>query len=453
MKLINPDYEEKPKALKKSKTGLEIEYHLLNKDGTISNQGHNLIKDLKENGDKHVTKEIGKNMVEFGCYPSVATYNPVIDMISSIQTAVEIAQKKDLLFYPFATYPGKFTPKYSENPKYEIQKKIFGKDKMDVACRITGFHHHYTLPKSVFNEKTKSLRLLRKSKLSRSMISAYNFEIAIDPILTLFTQSSPFYQGKHLAKNSRMLVYRGGKKLKFMDGLYADHQQIGGLPPYKQTTMDLLASMRKRWQRWHKEIKKVAPDAKLDELYPNLLDITWNPVKINKHGTLEQRGMDANYMSIVAAITVMLKFCLKKIQSNFIEVLPTDFGIDDAFKLENGILYVPPHTYVRNKFQPASAYKGFANKELYDYAKRFADFAKSVTPKSYAKVIQPVFDMLEQKQSTSDKIITYAKRRHFLQEDNTISNEHAAELAVHYAEKLSKDLEETKKKLVRVRGV
>lgn len=451
MSLVNPDHESesiKP-PLKRSKTGMEIEFHLIDNKGRISHQGHEIVKLLKEKGDKFVTKECGQNMVEFGCYPDVDAHNPVLDIISSIRRAVDVCKEKGLSFYPFATYPGKFTPKLSVGEKYTIQEKIYGRKKMEIACRIVGFHHHYGLPKSVFDAEKKHLRLLRKSKLSRALMGAYNFEIAADPVLTLFTQSSPFYQGETLAKDSRTVVYRGGDKLDYSEGVYSNLQQIGGLPPYKQTVTDLITSLRKRRERWEKEITKADPKADINKLYPYPLDIAWNPIKINKHGTIEQRGMSANYLSVLASMTVLIKYCLRKIQGEFLEVVPADFAIDEPFKIENGILYVPPHTYVRDHLQRESAYDGFANQDMYNYTKKFMSFAQSVTPKRYNAVIKPVKEMIDSKKSTSDRILAYAKRKGYLQ-DGKINNDDAAELALHYSQQLPKDLEKTEKVLKRV---
>ncbi|MBT3407637.1 hypothetical protein HN415_03040 [Candidatus Woesearchaeota archaeon] len=436
------------RPLKRSKTGLETEFHVIDQKGKISNKAHEIISSLK-NTHKNidVTKEIGKNMIEFGCYPGVSAESPTLDLIDSIQKGLEISKKKGLMFYPFATYPGKFKPKFSDTGGYDIKTKIFGSDRIENACRATGFHHHYSLPKSVFDAKLKILKLMRKSKLERSMVASYNFEIAADPALTLFTQSSPFIEGEYLAKDSRTLIYRGGKKLKYMDGLYSRFQQIGGLPPYKQTVTDLLISLSKRWLRWKKEVNKANPAVDFDLLYPFKLDIGWHPVKINKHGTLEQRGMDINYLSIVVAVTLLLKYILKHIQREFIEVLPADFAIDEPFKLENNILYIPPHTYVRNHLQFWSAHKGYDKKEMHYYAKRLYHLGRLLTPKSHQKIIRPLYNMIDSKKSVSDDIINYAKRMNYLDENNKISNSDAARLALYYAGTFPKDLNDTKKLL------
>jgi len=159
-----------------------------------------------------------------------------------VETTKKYLEKSRLLIYPFGTYPGKFQPETNKGPTYELKSRIFG-DRWHIAQKVAGFHHHYALPKGVFDSKKKELKLLQNSKLKSSMINSYNFEIATDPITTLFTQSSPFFDGVNLAKDCRMIVYRGGKKLKYPKGMYGKYRSLGHLPPYPQTLTDLILSI------------------------------------------------------------------------------------------------------------------------------------------------------------------------------------------------------------------
>jgi hypothetical protein len=447
MDLINTSESQNEKRpLKRAMSGFEVEMHILNSDGSMSYKGFELTQKVKEKyPEVDVVKECGKNMLELGCYPSVNSYNPALEMINSIEKVIEVAKENNLIVFPFSTYPShikaKFTPDITG--KYKIQEKIFGKDKFSLATKVVGCHHHYAFPKGVFDYDKKELKLLFDSKLKRSLINSYNFEIAIDPIITLLTQSSPFFEGEILAKNSRILVYRGGKKLNY-PGLYDQYQILGALPPYKQTETDLISSLKLREKKWEKLIKEVNPNINFREIYPNNLDISWNPVKINKHGTLEQRGLDANYMSTMFAVSALIKFTLKKIQRDFVEIIPSDIGITDSFKIRKGIMYIPPHTYVRKKLQKASAYEGFANKELYEYTKRFFRLAKSLTPKFYLPLIKKIEIMIKKKRSLSDEMLTLAKRKGWVDKKGRISSKHAKKFGRYYSEKFEKDLIETK---------
>jgi carboxylate-amine ligase len=453
MKVINVvKKQSKKRPLKRAKTGFEVEMHIIDDTGAITNKGFWLVNEVKRKYPKvDVVKECGLNMLELGCYPDVNVYDPALQMVRFVEKVVKTAKESGLRAYPFGTYPGAFKARFTKDPsgKYMIQRKIFGKERFGLAPKVAGFHHHYALPKGVFDEETKNLKLMIDSKLKRSMMNCYNFEIAIDPILTLLTQSSPFYDGKQLAKNSRMLVYRGGKKLGY-PGLYENHQQLGGLPPYKQTETDLLISIQKRMLRWKKLVKKAQPDAKFKELYPYVLDISWHPVKINKHGTLEQRGMDMNYISIMLGVSALIKFCLRKIQRDFIEVIPADLGITESFKIKKGIMFVPPHTYVRNTLQKASAYEGFCNAALYDYTKRFYNLARSLTPEFYYPLIDKVKEMIDKRCSTSDQMVAYAKRNNLMNQYGYVSKENAKQIALHFSKKFEKDLKETKATLKKI---
>ncbi len=432
------------RPLKLSKTGLEVELHLIDEDGKIANKGMQLISKVKKkNPNIDIVKEIGKNMIEFGCYPGVETHNPFLDMISSVEESYNIARKEGLYFYPFSTYPGRFESKLNKFSNYKVKEKIFGTNKIENATKAVGFHHHYSLPKGVFDENSKTVKFLKNSKLMRSMISSYNFEIAADPALTLLMQSSPLCEGEHIAKDMRLLIYRGGRKLRYPEGLYSKLQQFGALPPYKFTATDLLESFKRRVQRWRTKVKKANPNADFDKIYQYKLDISWNPVKINKHGTLEQRGMDMNMFSIILPVTLILKSCLEEIQRQFIEVIPADFAIDKPFKMENGILYVPPHTYVRNKLQYLSAYKGYESREAQEYVKSLLKLSKHLIPKKYSLLINRLFDMAETKKSMSDKILNYARYKGYLN-DNKINQSDSADLALYYAKMFEKDLLDTK---------
>lgn len=435
----------KNKVLKRSKTGLEAEFHIIDNKGNISNKGPDIVKELQKKESVTVTTEVGKNMVEFGCYPDVETFNPMLDLMQSVEHAYKLCESKNLTLFPFSTYPGKFIPEMLNKKKYKIKEKILGKERFQKSMQVTGFHHHYTMPKGVFDYNTKTVKIMKKSKIARTLISSYNLEIAADPALLLLTQSSPFFNGENLAKNCRALIYRGGKKLNYMDGVYANMQQIGGLPPYKQTLTDLMISLDKRILRWKRIIKNADKRIKFEDLYKYNLDVGWHPVKLNKHGTLEMRGMDLNYMSIIGGITVLLKSVLKKIQHEYIEVLPADFAIEEPFKIENGILYIPPQTHVRNNLQKWSIYEGYDNKEVYDYTKRFYKFAKSLVPMRHRRMLEPLNDMVEQGKSISDRILHYAKYKGYLN-DNKISNEEASEIALYFSKKGREDLETTQKK-------
>jgi len=450
--LVNLNKNHSTKPLKKSKLGFEIECHIIDKEGYPQNRSPDILKAVKEKDETvPIIQECGNNFFELTTIPSVQTYNPALHLIDSLEKVHQIIDEMGLMIYPFGTYPQKFPILYGTKETYNLQKKIFG-EKFDLLPNSAGFHCHYSLPKGVFDEKKKNLRLMIDSKLTRSFVSSYNFSIAADPAMTLFAQSSPFFDGKNVSKDMKNLLYRGGVKLKFKDGVYTKHQMFANLQPYKHTMTDVMELVQKRWKRWRLLARKADPKADINKIYPSPLDISWNPVKINKVGTLEHRSMDTNFLSISLAIAVLFKFNLKTIQREFIEVMPADFAIKEPFKMENSILYIPPHSYLRNKLQYWSIYKGHAKKEVREYVKRFLKFSRANMPKKYKKVIQPVVDMVENSKSMSDKILDHAKYKGYF-DGETINKEDSAKLALYYAKQFPKDLEKTKKNLERVASI
>ena len=83
-----------------------------------------------------------------------------------------------------------------------------------------------TLCRGEFLTQIHMLKMLTRSKIKDSVVNSYNMLIAADPALTCFMQSSPFYQGEYIGKDSRVIMYRGGKPLNNMKYFYANFQQF-----------------------------------------------------------------------------------------------------------------------------------------------------------------------------------------------------------------------------------
>lgn len=435
------------RPLKKSKSGEEVEFFLLDNNGYMVNDADKLIKLVKRKyPELTIAAEAGQNMIETSSFPSVNVLHTFIDLMENIKMMIEAADANGYILYPNATYPGTVKPKITQMRKYKEQAILFGQERALQATLVCGFHYHYTLPRGVFNHQKKFLKDIKNSKLKQAMIDSYNLAIAFDPALTALLQSSPFIQGKYLAKDSRLLVYRGGKKLGYMQGKYARHQQLGGLPPYKQTLNDLQFSLIKRQKKWEEMMLKKKLDTKWIIKKSNILDFTWNPVRINKLGTLELRGMDMNHPKYIMAVSSLLKFVFRKIYRDFYKVIPSDIGLEEPFKVEGNIIHIPPHTHVRNFLQKESAYKGFNSKAVLNYTKRFYRFTRHFLDENYISVVKPLYELLDNKKTVSDMIIARLKRWGYGKED-TLPNDVAAESALKSCEKLLEEVDETEAKL------
>ncbi|MFH1978435.1 MAG: glutamate-cysteine ligase family protein [Candidatus Aenigmatarchaeota archaeon] len=403
--------KEKPKNVKKIRLGLEAEMFVLNEEGDVVNTADVLLKSVKKNYlDITIKKEAGKNMLELTSFPHVTIQDTVLNIIRSFEGLLLSAETEGYKIFTLGTYPGVFAPEMRPDKPYKIKEQIFGKTRFAIAGRCIGFHCHYTLPWGVFDPNTKHIKNLKDSKNKENMVNSYNLLIAMDPGLTTFMQSSPFYQGRYMGKDSRMIVYRGGPVFNYPQGLYAQFQNFGALQPYKHTSTDLIHLISKKHNMWKDVLKKADIKFRVFAKHGSILDTTWNPVKINANGTIEQRGMDMNHPLMITAASMLIKYILKEVQEEFINVVASDIGIKDPFKMEDNTLYIPPHTYVRQTLQKHAAFDGLENNEVYEYCKRLLKLGTTLAPKSHKKLLDPFAKMIDDRKTVSDQIMAEAKK-------------------------------------------
>jgi len=431
--------------LKRSFTGLEIEVQTLSMDGYVINESDKVISECrKTRKDMKITKECSKSMVELGVFPSVRVKSTAMDLLENLQDMLDVAEKMDIVIYPLSVYPGQFQPIMRKKKWYEIQRKLlWGNYGMQLAGKTSAFHFHYTLPKGVFDKKKKFLKPLVNSKTKKTLIDSYNLAIAMDPALVTLFESSPMLNGKYLAKDSRVLIQRTGKAFPYK-GIYSRQPKLAGLPIYKATLADLVYTIRKRHEELRIIFENNGLDPNLVSSYGKILEFSWHAVRINKIGTLEQRSMDMNHPKYVIAGTVMLKYIFRKIQQDFLDVVASDVGLEEPFKVEGNTVHIPPHTYVRKRLQYLSAYEGFENPEVRNYCRRFFSFAKRMTDKEYYAAIKPFEDMIKRKQSVSDVILKKFRKKGYTNED-TVPDDVCAEVALSSCEQMYEEIEHTKK--------
>lgn len=429
------------KPLKRSMSGYETEQFILNNKGEIDNSDI-LYKKAKE---KNISaeKECAKSMIELSCLPAKKLKTTSQSLIENQIKLQEVAEKNNLILFPFGSYFGKNEPIFRRKEWYTIQSKILGEKRWKNAGLCCGVHQHYDLPKGVFDKKNKWIKELTNSKVNKTLVDCFNFIIAADPVLTCLTQSSPYLNYKSLGKDSRLISYRGGKYLSYEDGMYSKHRLFGALPHYKSTVKDIATAQKRRFEKWQTLVKEHGYDPSKHMKKEKMLAFNWTPIKINPHGTLEYRGYDMNYLSIIFGISTLLKFSLREIQQNFRMVVPLDIDHHKSFKIENNMIFIPSFSTVA-KMQKKAAYKGLADEEVYTYVKNFYNFAKSITNKNYLHLLKPIEEMIENKKTMSDKIKDYFKRKGY---KNELNKEISKEGAIKFSEDFKKDLKNIKEKI------
>ncbi len=342
----------------------------------------------------------------------------------------------DLKIFGLGTYPGQFKDEIVPKKRYQLQSSIFNKRQIFAFGHCAGFHYHYTLPRGVFDTQKKFLKKLVNSKTKQTLLDSHNMLVAIDPATSCLMQSSPFIDGNFLAKDSRMLQLRNPDELDYQKGLFSELEEFGELPDYMWTMNDL----RYRLLAMDKKLKNIIKKTKYknEANKKEILDFVWTVVKVNRLGTLEYRGCDMNHPKYFAGTAVLLKSIQRFIQQEFYRVEVSDIGIKEPFKVEGNTIYVPPESYVKLKLQPASAYNGFEDKAVYNYVKRFFNFAKTHTHKDYLKLIKPLQTIIERKQTVSDILIQRVKQKGYSLNDYIPQNV-CAEIALKHSDQFLKE--------------
>jgi len=432
--------------LKRSLSGYELELVTLDENGVVVDKCDEIIRKTKSKyPNVQIVREVGKHMLEVQSYPEKTITDTSLNLLENLEKVTEVARSNNCLLFPFGTYPGELKPKIRNVKGYNLLAKALGQQKFKkYIAKIYGFHYHYTLPRGIFNKESKNLKLLIKSKVKQTLIDSYNLMIAADPAMTTLLQSSPFVDGKYYAKDSRMLIWRGGRRLKF-NGLFSSMQLLGGLPPYKQTMTDLIQTLKRKDIKMKKEMVEAGYDNSTIEK-KQALDLIWNPVKINKLGTLESRSSDMNFPSYIFSCSFLLKRILREIQENFLHVMPSDIGIEEPFKIEGNVVYIPPHTYVRNKLQYLSAYEGLSNDDIRNYCKGFTGLGKKLLDKEYWGIVKKASDLIQDNKTVSDILINQVRKKGYGTNEK-VPNDICAEIACRHSKNLIKDIGKTKKLL------
>lgn len=437
------------RVLKRSESGIETEFNIINSKGEIFSDSRKLIKKtLQKYDDVDLDTEATLNCIEIRSKPYVKLRDVLLSMMNSISKVNEIAHEMDLMLLPMGTYMGKFNEVRTPKKRYKLIAAVLGKEKRYYAtARNCAFHFHYALPKGVFHKRKKSLKKLKKSITKDTLINSHNLMVAADPALSTMLQSSPFVDGKYLGKDSRLILYRGGKELGYPKSLYADYKQLGALQYYVETLSDLQYRITEADEFFRAKLieKGFSKEAKKKEL----LDFLWTPIKINKIGTLEQRSCDINQPKYIIAASVLMKSVLRALQQEFYEVKASDIGLEEPFKIEGDKIHIPPILHLKKKLQYEALWNGFDSKEVYTYTKRFFKFGKKMTSKEYRHLLSPLGHLIDRKKTVSDVLIRKVKQKGYSL-DEKIPPSVCRELSIKSAEHMLKEFDKTLKTVEKI---
>lgn len=437
--------KKKTPTMKKATVGFEVEFFIIDKKtGKIANRADDIIKRAQETSQKdthNIVGESAKNLIEVGSYPDIDGANTMTNLIEGLKLLLYVADELGLAIFPLGTYPGKFEPKIRGETHYKSQQKMYGKERFKISGRCAGYHCHTSLPWGVFDSKTLMLKDLKNSKNQEILVYAYNMLIALDPALTTFMQSSPFYQGKYVAKDARVVVYRGDSEFKLKtEGLYTNYPRFGALPEYEHSGTDIIRSIEDRYSDRIQAMLDAGVREKDIPKYKSILSTNWTPVKVNPHGTLEQRGMDMNHLPLVLSVSILIWRVLHHVQEKGCKVVAHDSAKSEPFKLERKTIYIPPDAHVRGHLQRLSALEGLKNNDVYNYCKRLVALVRELDGKKVEWLLTPLETMLEKRETTSDKILREAAALGHKNLKKPLSQKIASEIALTHSKQMFEDV-------------
>ena len=436
--------EAKRRALKRHMVGFETEMLILEENGAVSSRADELIERAGSMRLKYpVHKDYTHNMIEIASIANVKVTKAAHGWLQTMKQLMSMTKSIGVRLYPYGTYHGTHVPVSRTDRYYRMCEDILGPSRYTFSTgHVLGFHFHYCLPYGTFNRSTSGLRHLFKSKYKEQLLNIYNAIIAIDPAVTNFMESSPFVDGRFIAKDSRLFLYRAmrtGRGVNAIKGLYYDNVIFGRLPRYCTTISDLIMLIETRYNTWKEMVEERHPEYLdvVEARHP--LQFNWGPLRINRVGTFEYRGLDMNLPSNMIGTSLLLKYLLHKIRKEELAVKPSDIGIREPFKIEGGVIHVPPHAYLSDVLQYKSALYGLQDDEVYRYTKGLTNLALKEVPIQKDPSVAKIKSMLNERKTKSDEILeTIAKAGQSL--SDKLDEEFARELALQACDEFEKGI-------------
>lgn len=330
--------------------GLEQEFFLVDTMGALSDRADDFLVRCTElaraagRDPESFFPECARCMVEINTPPAYSLAELSREYLLNLDLAIAAARDLDLRLYPLATYPLKAEGSLRDEPRYELQARTVGRRRFENAGRCAGVHLHLEAAYGTVDPRV-GVSYDTPQASREGLVDLYNLATALDAALISLSRSSPFHAGAATGLAMRTACYRGDPDL-FPGGLYAELTLVGGLLRYAGNVQDLVEQQFARYHSWLAAMDHAGVDQRL--FFENggglLRSSSWNPVRLNTHGTVELRGMDGNYPETVLAILALVKAAADRMRRENLRVVPDDDL--RVFEAEDGVLRVPGFEYL-----------------------------------------------------------------------------------------------------------
>ncbi len=362
----------------KRRIGLEQEFFLVDEAGHLSNcadeflQGCHLMAEAQGLKPNYFVPEFVKSMVEINTPPAYTGTELARVYLKNLKLALSVGRQMGLRLYPLSSYPLHIMPVMRDFPNYHIQARTVGYDQFLHAGKCTGTHLHLEVPPGVIDPRV-AVSYNSTSAEREELLNIYNLATACDSALISLTRACPFYEGQAMGQAAHTIRYRGSETFGW-EGVYTHLQPVGGLMPYAESVVGLVEQQFARYYAWLQAMEKAGIERHLFlEAGVSLLKSAWNPVRLNKLGTIEIRCIDSNYPSLVLAVITLLENAAARVRREKLTVRPAK-GMQ-IFELVGDRLYVPDFEYLNGELLYTSATEGVKNLKVKAYVDSILQFA------------------------------------------------------------------------------
>lgn len=360
------------------RAGLEQEFFLVEESGRLSERSDEFLENCRavteaESGSAACfAPEFVLGLVEVNTPPVYTVSELEREYARNLDTAVRAAESMGLRLYPLGTYPLPFVPTPREGLDYSIQVGTVGPARFADAGRCAGTHLHLELHPGTVDEGV-GISATASDTAREEVRNIYNLATALDPALVALTRSCPYFEGRATGLAVRTVHYRGNATLGW-EGVYMDLPQVGALLPYADDAAHLIAQQFDRYKAWLAAMDRAGVARRyFAEAGGDLLRASWNPVRLNRQGTLELRGLDSNYPEVTLTTAALVLGAAERVRRDGLEVVP-DRGVR-TFEVTGDVLRVPDFDLLNGELLRAAVTGGVDDEAIAAYLDSILDLA------------------------------------------------------------------------------
>jgi gamma-glutamyl:cysteine ligase YbdK (ATP-grasp superfamily) len=356
------------------RAGLEQEFFLVESSGHPSERADEFLERCREEsvGPVCFAPEFVMGLVEVNTPPVHNLLDLEREYLQNLRIALRTARSLGLRLYPLGTYPLPLEPVVRDGLDYRVQVNTVGPERFEDAGRCAGTHLHLELQAGTVDE-VAGISASAPAAAREEASNIYNLATALDPALVALTRSCPFFEGRKTGLAVRTVHYRGSASFGW-EGVYKDLPQVGALLPYAEDSEHLIRQQFDRYKAWLSAMDRAGVKRRhFAEAGGDLLRPAWNPVRLNRQGTLELRGMDSNYPEVTLTVAAIVLLAANRVRRDDLEVLPDDGVL--AFEVTEDVLRVPGFDHLGGELLHAAVTGGAGDETVAAYVDSILEFA------------------------------------------------------------------------------